>query len=46
MRLYGNILTANFLDLLNSINRWINGDLEPIKTFGIIFFGHVILWYI
>jgi hypothetical protein len=39
MPLYGNILQANFFDLKNSINRQINGDLEPLKVFGIKFFG-------
>ncbi len=28
----GNILRANFLDLKNSLNRQINGDLEPLKN--------------
>jgi hypothetical protein len=39
MPLYGNILQANFFDLKNSINRQINGDLEPLKGFSINFFG-------
>jgi hypothetical protein len=39
MPLYGDILQANFFDLKNSINRQINGDLEPLKGFGINFFG-------
>jgi hypothetical protein len=39
MPLYGDILRANFFDLKNSINRQINGDLEPLKGFGINFFG-------
>jgi hypothetical protein len=39
MSLYGNILQANFFDLKNSKNRQINGDLEPLKGFGINFFG-------
>ncbi len=36
---YGDILQANFFDLKNSINRQINGNLEPLKGFGINFFG-------
>ncbi len=39
MPLYGDIWQANFFDLKNSINRQINGDLEPLKVFGINFFG-------
>ena len=39
MPLYGDILQANFFDLNNSINRQVNGDLEPLKGFGINFFG-------
>jgi len=39
MPLYGDILQANFFDLKNSINCQINGDLEPLKGFGINFFG-------
>jgi hypothetical protein len=39
MPLYGDILQANFFDLKNSINRQINDDLEPLKGFGINFFG-------
>jgi hypothetical protein len=39
MSLYGDILQANFFDLKNSKNRQINGDLEPLKGFGINFFG-------
>jgi hypothetical protein len=39
MPLYSNILQANFFDLKNSINREINGNLEPHKGFGIKFFG-------
>jgi hypothetical protein len=31
MPLYGNILWANFFDLKNSINRQINGNLEPLN---------------
>ena len=46
MPLYGDILRANFFDLKNSINRQINGDLEPLKGFGINFFGHITLLYI
>jgi hypothetical protein len=36
---YGNVLRANFLDLKNSINPKNNGDLEPLKGFGINFLG-------
>ena len=39
MSLYGDILQENFFDLKNSKNRQINGDLEPLKGFGINFFG-------
>jgi hypothetical protein len=39
MSLYGDILQGNFCDLKNSINRQINGDLEPLKGFAINFFG-------
>jgi hypothetical protein len=39
MPLYGDILQANFFYLKNSINRQINGDLEPLKGFGINLFG-------
>ncbi len=39
MSLYGDILRANFFDLKNSINRQINGDLEPLTGFGINFWG-------
>ncbi len=39
MPLYGNILRANFFYLKNSINRQINGDLEPLKGFAINFLG-------
>jgi hypothetical protein len=39
MPLYGDILQANFFDLKNSRNGQINGDLEPLKGFGINFFG-------
>jgi hypothetical protein len=38
MPLYGNSLQVNFFDLKNSINRQINGNLEPLKSFGINFF--------
>jgi hypothetical protein len=38
MPLYGDILQANFFDLKNSIDCQINGDLEPLKGFGINFF--------
>jgi hypothetical protein len=44
MSLYGDILQANFF--LNSINRQINGDLEPLKGFGINFLGHITLIYL
>ncbi len=39
MPLYRDILQANFFDLKNSINRQINGNLEPLKGFGINSFG-------
>jgi hypothetical protein len=39
MPLHGDILQANFFDLKNSISRQINSDLEPLKGFGIYFFG-------
>jgi hypothetical protein len=39
MPLYGDILWKNFFDLKNSINCQINGNLEPLKGFGINFFG-------
>ncbi len=38
MPLYGDILQANFFNLKNSISRQINGDLQPLKGFGINFF--------
>jgi hypothetical protein len=38
MPLYSDILPANIFDLKYSINRRINGDLEPLKGFVIIFF--------
>ncbi len=46
MPLYGDILQANFFDLKNYINRQINGDLEPLKSFGIKFFGsyHLLIY--
>ncbi len=34
----GDIFQANFFDLKNSMNRQNNGDLEPLKGFGIHFF--------
>ena len=37
MPLNVDVLRANFFDLKNSINRLINGDLEPLKGFGINF---------
>ncbi len=39
MSLSGDILQANFFDLKNSKNRQINAHLEPLKGFGINFFG-------
>jgi hypothetical protein len=39
MPLYGDILRVNFFEIKNSINRQINSHLEPLKGFGIIFFG-------
>jgi hypothetical protein len=46
MPLYGVILQANFFNLKNSINRQINGNLEPLKGFGINFFGsyHLLIY--
>jgi hypothetical protein len=46
MPLHGDILQANFFDLKNSINRQINGNLEPMKDFGINFFGsyHLLIY--
>ncbi len=41
MPLYGDILQANFFDLKNSVNRQINGDLEPLKGFESFFLGHI-----
>jgi hypothetical protein len=35
MPFYGDNFRANFFDLKNSINRQNNGDLEPLKGFGI-----------
>jgi hypothetical protein len=43
MPFYGNILRANFFDLKNSINRQNNEYLEPLKGFGINFFGQITL---
>jgi hypothetical protein len=43
MSLYGDNLQANFVDLKNLKNRQINGDLEPLKGFGINFLGHITL---
>ncbi len=37
MPLYGDILWADFFDHKNSINCQINGNLEPLKGFGINF---------
>ncbi len=39
MHFYGDILRANFFELKNSIIRQNNGDLEPLKGFGINFFS-------
>jgi hypothetical protein len=39
MPFYGDILRANYFDFKNSINRQNNGDLEPLKGFGINFFS-------
>jgi hypothetical protein len=39
MQLNGNILEENFFYLKDSINRQINGNLEPLKDFGINFSG-------
>ena len=38
MPFYGDIFRVNFFDLKNSKNRQNNGDLEPLKDFGINFF--------
>jgi hypothetical protein len=38
MHFYGDSFRANFFDLKNSIIRQNNGDLEPLKGFGINFF--------
>jgi hypothetical protein len=38
MLFYGDIFWANFFVLKNSKNRQNNGDLEPLKDFGINFF--------
>jgi hypothetical protein len=46
MPFYGGMLQANLFDLKNSINRQINGDLEPLNGFGINFLGHITLYYI
>jgi hypothetical protein len=43
MPVYGDILQAHFFDLENSINYQIIGNLEPLKGFGINFFGHITL---
>jgi hypothetical protein len=43
MPVYGYILRANFFDLKNSINRQNNGNLDPLKGFGINFLGHITL---
>jgi hypothetical protein len=39
MPLDGDTLHANFFDLKNSINHQNNGNLEPLKGFGINFLG-------
>ncbi len=39
MPFYGDIFRANFFDLKNSKDRQNNGDLEPLKDFGINFFS-------
>jgi hypothetical protein len=39
MPFYGDILQANFFEFKNSINRQNNGDLEPLKGFGIKIFA-------
>ncbi len=38
MPFYGDIFRANFFDLKNLKNHHNNGDLEPLKDFGINFF--------
>jgi hypothetical protein len=42
MPLYGDILWANFLDLKNSINRQINGNLDLSKVLESIFLGLIL----
>jgi hypothetical protein len=39
MPFYGDIFRATFFDFKNSINHQNNGDLEPLKGFGINFLG-------
>ncbi len=46
MPFYGDIFRANLFYLKNSINLQNNGDLEPLKGFGINFLGQITLWYI
>jgi hypothetical protein len=43
MPFYDDIFRANFFDLKHSINRQNNGDLKPLKGFGINFFGQITL---
>jgi hypothetical protein len=47
MPLYGDNFRAKFFDLKNSINRQINGNLEPLKGFGINVFGsyHPLIYF-
>jgi hypothetical protein len=40
---HDDILRANFFGRKNSINRQINGNLEPLKGIGINFLGHITL---
>jgi hypothetical protein len=44
MALYGYLVLANFFDLKNSINRRINGDLEPLKGFGFFLSYHPLIY--
>ena len=48
MPLLWRYFAGKFFDLKNSINRQINGDLQPLKGFEINFFGsyHPLLYFI
>jgi hypothetical protein len=43
MLFYGDNFQANFFDLKNSKNRQNNSDFDPLKDFGINFFGQIAL---